>query len=75
MTDTLEGNKLIIRPDGSSFCFSWIEGVKTINIHHAENPDTTLDCISFDHHLAKTTLKRAKQVIKQWRKDNGDFDQ
>ena len=59
--------------EGSSYLFTWIEGTKTINIHPAQNEDHTVDCISFDHHLSKTTQRRAKVVIKQWRKDNGDL--
>ena len=66
-------DKIIFRPSESSFCFSWIKGVKTINIHPSENEDHTVDCISFDHHLSQTTQRRAEQVIKNWRKDNGDL--
>jgi len=66
--------KIIFEYDDSSFIFSWIKGVKTINIHPADNEDHTVDCISFDHHLAKTTTGRAEQVIKNWRKDNGDLE-
>ena len=50
--------------------FHWIKGVKTINVT-LPNSTEHIDSMSFDHHLSETTTKRAKQVIKQYIRNNG----
>ncbi len=60
------------------YIFSWIKGVKTINIFDksqegigTNDPPTAIDSISFDHHKSRTDKRRAQTVIIQYLKDKG----
>jgi len=50
--------------------FHWVKGTKTINVTRVNETDH-IDTMSFDHHLSVTSTKRARQVIKQFIRNNG----
>ena len=66
-SESVESGKYIFTFSDSVFSFEWIRGTKTINIY---SDSKVFDTCSFDHHLSKTTKRRALQIIGHWRKTN-----